>query len=165
MDESNRYKKLPNKSDHMCFGCSPVNPCGLRMQFYTDGHAVVSWITVADHLCGWTDRVHGGVISVILDEIMSWSALYLLKSFTVTKSLTVDFLKPVFIGDTIKAEGRPVNVKNNKDASMEGILYNSDGELCARSTGTFLILPPKVAKRMGVLTDKTIQDYERIMET
>ena len=76
------YKRVPKGDDHKCFGCSPANPHGLQMEFYHADDAVLhSWLVVPDHLRGWNDLVHGGVISTILDEIMSWTAISMLKKF------------------------------------------------------------------------------------
>jgi uncharacterized protein (TIGR00369 family) len=161
--EKDGYKEIPSIDNHMCFGCSPKNPSGLRMRFFTDGNTVASWITVPDHLCGWDKMVHGGVISTILDEIMSWSALYLHKGFTVTKSLTIDFIRPIFIGKKIRAEGKVLEVIGKRDIVMAGYLYDHHSELCAESTGTFTILTPKVAKRMGVMTDESVRDFGSIL--
>jgi acyl-coenzyme A thioesterase PaaI-like protein len=86
------FKQLPNNRDHNCFGCSPVNSSGLQMTFYTNESAVYSNTTVPNHLCGWNNLVHGGVLTTIMDEIMSWAAIYLLKQVPMTKSITVDFL-------------------------------------------------------------------------
>ena len=161
--EKDGYQEIANTDNHKCFGCSPKNPSGLRMRFFTDGNTLVSWITVPDHLCGWDKLVHGGVISTILDEIMSWSALYLHKGFTVTKSLTIDFFQPIFIGEEIRAEGKVLEIKGKRDIVMAGYLYDHHGELCAESIGTFTILPPKVAKRMGVMSEESIRDFESIL--
>ena len=105
MDEKEVLKPLPNTDTHNCFACSPINHSGLHMEFFTNDRSVFSWITVPDHLCGWNNLVHGGVLSTILDEIMSWAAIYLLKRVTMTKSMTVDFLKPVYIDHELKAAG------------------------------------------------------------
>jgi acyl-coenzyme A thioesterase PaaI-like protein len=51
------------------------------------------FLTVPEHLCGWSKMVHGGVVTTILDEIMSWSALYLLKKVIVTRTMTIEFIK------------------------------------------------------------------------
>ena len=50
------------------------------MTFYTNQTAVYSKITVPDHLCGWNNLVHGGVLTTIMDEIMSWATIYFAKT-------------------------------------------------------------------------------------
>ena len=156
------YIQLPNRGDHNCFGCSPANTSGLRMTFYTDEAAVYSKITVPDHLCGWDNLVHGGVVTTIMDEIMSWAAIYLLKRVTMTKSISVDFLKPVYVGNPLKAEGTVVDNKGRHEALMEGRIYNTDEVCCAKATGTFAVFSPAVAKRMSITDSKSSEWFEKI---
>ena len=158
MEEKNGYTLLPVQDDHNCFACGPANRSGLQMRFYAGDDEVVSWLTVPDHLRGWSTMVHGGIISTILDEIMSWTAIHLLKKIIVTKSMTVEFKKPIHIGQQLKAEGRILNIINRKEALMEGRLSNHNGELCASATGSFALLKPDVAERLGIVDAKDI-DY------
>jgi uncharacterized protein (TIGR00369 family) len=153
---------LPLRDNHHCFGCSPINSSGLRMTFYTDGEALYSWLKVPAHLSGWKDLVHGGVIATILDEIMGWSAIYLLKTLTLTKSISIDFLKPVYVGRELQAEGRLLTVKSDREAVMEGFLLDKEGNLCSKATGTFALFPPDVAERLGMMDDAIRMDLERL---
>ena len=162
MEIKKDYKRLPSNETHNCFGCSPINPSGLQMKFYTNNASVFSEVTVPEHLCGWNNLIHGGVLSTILDEIMSWAAIYLLKRITLTKSMAIDFLKPVYIDHTLKAEGKVLELKGKHEAVMEGILSNSDGTICTRSTANFAIFSPAVAKRLGIASEEHLDWFERI---
>ena len=160
--KSDPYKKLPNNRDHRCFGCSPLNPHGLQMTFYTNEMAVYSKVKVPEHLCGWNNLVHGGVLSTILDEIMSWSAIYLLKRVAMTKSMSVDFFKPVYVGNLLKAEGTVLDKKGKHEALMEGRIYNEDNVCCASATATFAIFSPAVAKRLRITDNESFKWFEQI---
>ena len=162
MEKDNGTQHLPNRETHYCFGCSPANPSGLQMKFYTRNSMVFSHLTVPEHLCGWDRLVHGGVISTILDEIMSWTGIYMLKQITMTKSMTVDFIKPVYINSELKAEGRVMEKTGKHEALLEGRLYNDNGTLCARSKGNFAIFSPKVAKRLGIARKEHLEWFEEI---
>jgi uncharacterized protein (TIGR00369 family) len=162
MDSDKNFKRLPNSATHHCFGCSPINPSGLQMSFCTDESAVFSEVRVPKHLRGWNNLIHGGILSTILDEIMSWAAIYLLKRITLTKSMTVDFLKPVYIDQRLKAEGKVLELKGKHEAVMEGILSNGDGTVCTRSTANLAIFSPAVAKRLGIADDEHLGWFERI---
>jgi uncharacterized protein (TIGR00369 family) len=144
-------KQLPDRGNHNCFGCSPGNPSGLRMQFHTDGKAVYSWIEVPDHLGGWGKLVHGGVITTMLDEVMGWAAVYFYKSVVLTKSITVDFLKPVLIKTAVRVEGRVAQAGTEREAVMEGFLFDAEENLCSRARGVFALLPPEIAKTKGLI--------------
>jgi len=163
MNSHNNYKALPSV-DKRCFGCSVNNPYGLQMKFFTDEESLFSWVTVPDHLCGWGNLVHGGVISTILDEVMSWAAIYLLKKIILTKSMTVDFIKPVYIGNEIKAVGKVLQFNNDHEAAMEGLIYNNKGKLCAKSTGTYSLLTPETIKRLGLIDQEVLNNFEIILK-
>ena len=162
MDED--YIQLPNRGDHNCFGCSPMNTSGLRMTFYTDKSAVYSKLTVPDHLCGWNNLVHGGVLTTIMDEIMSWATIYLLKRVPMTKSISVEFLKPVYVGNSLKVEGTVLDKKGKHEALMEGRIYNKDDACCARAAGTFAVFSPAVAKRLSITDRESLKWFEEIFE-
>ncbi len=163
MDAKAPLKALRNRGDHHCFACGPRNPHGLKMTFHTDGSSVFSWVTVPGHLRGWDNLIHGGVISAILDEIMSWAAIYLIKKMPLTKSMTIDFIKPVHVDSELQAEGRVLERSGNRDVRMEGFLTDTKGALCARSTGLFVMLEPRIARRLGVVGDDAIRDVEGII--
>ena len=162
MESEKDCRKLPNSTDHHCFGCSPVNPAGLRMKFFANQDTVFSNVTIPDHLCGWSNIAHGGVLTTILDEIMSWAALHFLKRITMTKSMNIEFIKPVYIRNPLKAEGRVQAVNGKHDAVMEGVLYNDNGDACAKSTANFAIFSPKVAKRFGIADDTSLKFFENV---
>ena len=157
-------KQLPNRDDHQCFGCGPANPSGLRMKFFTDDTSVFSWLKVPDHLTGWDNLVHGGILSTILDEIMSWSATYLLKKMILTKSMTVDFIKPVYVGTELKVEGNVFEKQSDREAVMQGKIYNKKGVLCAKSKGIYVLFEPKVAKKLNMMSAEAIKDFEPILK-
>jgi uncharacterized protein (TIGR00369 family) len=136
-----------------CFGCGVHNPHGLQMTFFTDGSDLFSKVTVPPHLGGWNNLVHGGVLSTICDEIMGWAAMYRMKKMTLTKTMTVDFRKAVFITDTLRARGRIVQVTDTSEVIMEGTIHNGKGDLCVRSKGVFALLDARTGVRMGILDE------------
>ncbi len=157
------YKALRNRADHKCFGCSPINDYGLKMTFFGSDDSVVSKLKVPEHLCGWNNLVHGGVISTILDEVMGRGAIHLLKRLPMTKSFTVEFMKPVYIGSEIRAEGRVLEMIGERKARMEGVVFNSEGTACARSTGLFALFTPDTARKKGILSAEAINGLEAMI--
>lgn len=159
---TDRFRPLPNSEDHYCFACGPSNPSGLHMQFFTDENCVLSRLTIRDDLCGWDHVVHGGIISTVLDETMSWTAIYLLKKIVLTKSITVDFIKPVYAGTLLTAKGQVHAVKSERQATMQAELCNEAGQICAKSTGTFALLTPKIARKLQVVDDHALKTFTLI---
>jgi acyl-coenzyme A thioesterase PaaI-like protein len=86
----------------------------------------------------------------------------MLKQITMTKSMTVEFIKPVYINSDLKAEGRVMEKTGKHEALLEGRLYNDNGTLCARSKGNFVIFSPKVAKRLGIARKEHLEWFEEI---
>lgn len=156
--DSTLYRPLPHRGNHKCFGCSPHNDSGLKMKFFTDGSKVVSWPRVPDHLGGWGKIVHGGVTTTMLDEIMGWAAMYLLKRVTLTKSIQVEFLKPIFVGQPLRIEGMPSETVSDREAVMSGFLYNGEDELCARATARFALFTIEEVKRKGIVEKSILHE-------
>lgn len=161
MDPKKEYRLLPNMEDHECFGCGPANPSGLRMKFFTDEVSVISWVTVPQHLCGWSRLVHGGVITTMLDEIMGRSVIYLLKKLGLTKHMEIEFIRPVFIGKELRIEGNVREVLNDREALAEGVLYDEEGRVCTKSKGTFALFSTERMKQMGVAEKKIFDWFDR----
>lgn len=159
-----RFTPVPNRGDHHCFACGPRNPIGLHMQFYADDHSVISRVTVGPHLCGWDNLVHGGVVSTLLDEIMSWTAIRFLKRFILTKTMRVDFVRPVYTDSELTIEGRIDAVRRNREATIQGRLYNDREQLCARSEGVYALLKTEVARRKSIMSEKALEGFVQILD-
>jgi len=158
VSDENEFVSLPVQEDHMCFACGPANKAGLHMRFEAGKDCVVSRLKIPGHLRGWSNLAHGGVTSTILDEIMSWTAIHLLRRVILTKSMTVNFKKPVYIETPVKAVGRILRVSAEREAVMEGLLYSPENQLSASATGTFVLIKPKVALKMGIVDHAALKD-------
>ena len=87
-----------------CFACS--NPSGLNLRFFHAEDGVVTDYVVPDNFCGFDGMVHGGFISMILDETCCWALFARYGRLGVTRQLTVRFLLPVPTGEPLQVEGR-----------------------------------------------------------
>jgi len=73
-DEQKRIE-IRKPEGHFCFACGTDNPIGLHLHFYRLGNAVCTDITLGKYHEGWQDIAHGGIISTLLDEVMSWAVM------------------------------------------------------------------------------------------
>ncbi len=64
------------KGYSMCFGCGRDNPIGLKLDFQWDGKIAKAEFTPTKFYQGWHGVVHGGIITCILDEAMSYAAIF-----------------------------------------------------------------------------------------
>ena len=142
---------IPNSENQTCFGCGANNPHGLKMKFSTDGERVYSFMRGPDAMTGWDQAVHGGILSTMLDEIMGWSVIYLLKKIGMTKSMTVKFNKAVYAGERLTIVGGIQERPSEREALMHGTVFNEKVVLCAEATGAFTTMRPKAALRLGLV--------------
>jgi len=64
------------KESILCFGCGRDNPIGLKLSFQWDGKTARAEFTPTELYQGWAGIVHGGIIACLLDEAMSYAALF-----------------------------------------------------------------------------------------
>jgi acyl-coenzyme A thioesterase PaaI-like protein len=165
MTQENDFVPIePFTSDLSCFACGAHNPFGLHMAFASDGRHVVSEVTLPDHLCGWGNLVHGGIITTLLDETMSWAAIHLLKRLILTRSMEVHFVLPVSPRTPLRTQGWVERQIKNTEALVSAVLYNQESQECARATGRFALLRAKMMRRMKIMDEQTIADFERRYE-
>jgi len=148
-----QLKPVKNIEEQTCFGCGGDNPIGLKMEFKTDNEKLYSFVTVPKTMAGWDTTVHGGILSTILDEMMGWSVIYLLGKIGVTKSMNVEFLKPVAAETPLTAVGFIQEVVSERQVLVTGEIYNQESKLCVRSTGVFAAMTAQAAVRLGVMSN------------
>ncbi|MGV8075556.1 MAG: PaaI family thioesterase [Syntrophobacteraceae bacterium] len=162
MNSNLKYKLIPVRDNDMCFGCGPINPYGLRMKFFTDEKSIISELTVADYLAGWKNVVHGGIVTVIFDEVMGRTAMYFLKKVCLTKNISVNFLRTTSTAKKLKAEGRILEVRSEREAVMEASITDEDGNVCATATSTWALYDPAVALELGKVDQDALESLEPI---
>ena len=159
-------RKLTNfDTDKQCFACGPENEAGLRMEFFTDGETVYSWLKVPPHLCGWQQIVHGGIVTAIMDEVMSWTAHHLIRKIILTKSIQVEFHRPLRVDREIRAEGRIYRLTGENEAELEATIVDAADRAYASARATFALLTARVALRLGVIDDRVAKNFEQFIAT
>ena len=134
-------KKIKNpwlhKPGYNCIGCSPDNPMGLHLVFWEDGEDVVSrWTPTADYQ-GWIDTLHGGVQSLLLDEVAGWVVTRKLQTTGVTSKMEVQYVKPISTYDSLLTIRARISRQMRNVAFIEGEIYNAHGEVCTKATLTY----------------------------
>jgi uncharacterized protein (TIGR00369 family) len=125
---------------HHCFACGTDNPIGLNMRFYRMEDAVCSDITLGKNHEGWENMAHGGIISTLLDEVMSWTVLYFKRTFLVTRKMEIKYIKPVPLGIPLTARGKILDEPGNSRIEVRGEIVDAEGKLLVRSRGEFVML-------------------------
>jgi len=139
---NNPYAGMPGYS---CFGCSPANPMGLQMEFFTEGDEVLCMWDPDEHFQGFHDVLHGGVQATMMDEIASWVVFVKLDTAGVTYQLTTRFRKPVLISKGSVTVRATLVRQQKRIAEIEVRLYDGEGTLCAESQANYFVMPREKA--------------------
>jgi len=138
----NPFHKLEG---YNCFGCSPDNKLGLRMEFRIEGEEVLCDWQPENHLQGWVGVLHGGIQATLMDEIASWYVFVKLQTAGVTSRMEVNLLKPVKMDKApFRLRAVLLGMKRNI-AIIQVQLYMSDGVLGAESLMHYFTYPKNIA--------------------
>lgn len=125
-----------------CIVCGRENEFGLKTDFYDleDGRIAAVFRAIPEHQ-SYPGRVHGGVISAILDETVG-RALHPIEPDTwgVTIELNVKFRKPVPYGESLIAVGE-ITGNSSRFFSGKGVILLSNGEVAANATAKYMKFP------------------------
>ena len=142
-------EKINNPFDNHCFGCSPNNPVGLKMEFYYDpeNQGLVSHWEPDNSYEGYPNVLHGGIQSLMVDEIAAWSVYVLAETAGVTKSMAMDFQKPVFLHKgKISLHCRLKSI-TKRVAVFEIDLSDGENNICTQGVAEYFVYPQKIARK------------------
>ena len=117
------------------------------MEFYEDGDEVVSIWKPRPEYQGWLNTLHGGIQSVLLDEICGWVVFRKLQTGGVTSKMETRFRKSISTNDTHLVLRASLREQKRNIAIIEARLYNSMGELCTEATCTYFTFPQEKAEK------------------
>ncbi|MDO4497888.1 MAG: PaaI family thioesterase [Bacteroidales bacterium] len=135
-----------NQPGYNCICCSPDNPMGLHLEFWEDGDDILTRWTPTQDYQGWIDTLHGGIQSMLLDEVAGWVVTRKLQTTGVTSKMEVQYLKPVSTRDkglTIRAR---ISRQMRNVAFIEGEIYDAGGEVCTKASLTYFCASRQMAE-------------------
>jgi uncharacterized protein (TIGR00369 family) len=104
-----------------------------------DGVARTTWVGGDDYV-GWSDKLHGGMIATLLDEVMAWAPSSF-DSWAVTAEISIRYRSPALPGETLVAEGRVVE-RRRRIYRVSGEVRGDDGRVVAEGSGRYLGATP-----------------------
>lgn len=119
--------------DKYCFVCGINNPIGLKLDFRLEGDTLKTNFTPQKIHQGYAGIVHGGVIGLVLDEMLV-NLPWKLGMKVVTAEFTVRLKKPVLVGEELFFSSRILEDKG-KIVVVEAEAKKSDGVLAAYALG------------------------------
>jgi len=119
--------------DRHCFVCGEKNAAGLRLKFSLEGDTLKTRFKPDKRYQGFAGIVHGGIIGLVLDEIIV-NLLWKLGISAVTAEFTVRFKMPVHIDEELEFTSRVLD-KKGRLLLVEAQAKGLDGTLVAIATG------------------------------
>ncbi len=145
-------RKIPNPwigiDGYTCFGCAQTNTHGLQMEFWEDGDEVICYWEPKSHFQGWLNTLHGGIQSVLMDEIAAWVVVVKLHTCGVTSKIETNYLKPIYTNKgklTIKA---CLHEMKRNIAFVKCEIYNEKNELCSTGIITYFTYSQEQSKAL-----------------
>lgn len=124
------------ENNNRCFACGKENPFGLQVNpdIASDGTRVKIECTPPDHFQGWANVIHGGILSTLLDEVITHVGIASFDGPAVTAQLEVRFKKPALAGAKLIVTANLVKM-GKRLIEVEAHIDSEDGERIVEGNG------------------------------
>ena len=136
MDEIEQYE------NSWCFACGKDNPIGLKLEMNIADDKNTAYFTPQKNHESYGDRMHGGLISTLLDEVMGNYVFKTQGRPAYTADIEIRFREAVRIGETIKIEGW-VTKHRGRLFLTQGLITKADGTVVAEATAKMMMMDNK----------------------
>ena len=119
-----------------CFVCGESNPFGLGVRFSVADGVVRVRTSVDPRFEGYPGRVHGGVITALLDETAGWACTVAVGRLCLTARISVRFVHPVPGGEPLEVVGEHLGGRAGFEQGRAR-LVDRDGRTLASADGLF----------------------------
>jgi uncharacterized protein (TIGR00369 family) len=148
------YKPIPiirrweKSKNYYCFVCSPTRSEGMQLEpILNEDQTVFDYVTFNKRFEGLNGIIHGGFISMILDEMMCYAPILIFNKIVVTTELKINFVRPVKTGVRYKVLSRIIEKKGQLYVA-EGKIVDSNDKLLVSAIGTLFNPDENIAKRI-----------------
>jgi len=162
-----KYKVIDKQfSSTGCMICGLNNSFSPKMKFYIcegDPKFLIGVISAEDHHQSYPNRMHGGMISAVLDETLGRTALIDNDIWGVTIELKVQFRKPVPLNEELYCI---TNLDNMNSRMFGGTakLVDRKGTVLATAEGKYVRLTPDAITAGGLTSDNWFYDDTPVPE-
>jgi acyl-CoA thioesterase FadM len=151
-------REIPNYWLGNCFGCSRKNTQGLHLRFWLTEKGCYTRCSIPDHLCGIDGVVHGGIITLLLEEVAQWTIIGHFGKFGMTREISVRYLKPVPTNTEILVEAQITN-QSDKNILFRSTVYNSEDILLTESESNWIFASPAAISRATAVDESMLQEF------
>ena len=151
---------------HACFACGDLNANGLQLKLHVATDSCWTEMEIAERFQGWEGMVHGGVISTLLDEVLSWSCIGE-DLWAVTARLSVEYKKPAIVGRRLRAEGRIVERRRRVITTAGRLVDLESGDVLATAEGVHVTVneekKAELQARYGNLRERRLEAERELL--
>ena len=138
---------IHSHEEYNCFGCSPRNELGLRLEFWDAGDYLMTRWDPKSWMMGYHNILHGGIQATLMDEIAGWVVLVKCKTGGVTTDMSIRYLKPVSITKGVVEVRSALKKYEGNQATIECELMDGEGQMCATAEVRYFCYPEPIARR------------------
>ncbi|MEO0293166.1 MAG: PaaI family thioesterase [candidate division WOR-3 bacterium] len=134
-------RKQPNSK--MCFVCGLLNNLGLKANFYElENKKLVGIFKPKEEHQGYPERLHGGIITAIIDETIGRTIFMNSKEdvWFLTLEINVNFKKPVPLNEEIRTIAW-LTKETSRTYEGQGKIVLSNGKVAAVGYGKYMKIP------------------------
>jgi len=151
-------EEIPNYWFGNCFGCSRKNTRGLNLRFWLKDGGCYTRCTIPDYLCGIDGVVHGGIITLLLEEVAQWTIISHFGKFGMTREISARYLKPVPTNTEILVEAQISN-QSEKNILFCSTVHNSEGILLTESESNWMFASPGAISRATAVDESMLREF------
>jgi uncharacterized protein (TIGR00369 family) len=152
---------LPPNPSNSCFVCGGANADGMQLTFEQDEaeQRIRGRFRIGARYQGASGYLHGGMIATLLDEVMAKVSRFA-KEHAVTAGLTVEYRKPVPVGDELIVEGWETG-RAGRTRLREAEIRTESGVVLARGQARFVVVDPSEFRRSSAAGERTLEEEQR----
>jgi acyl-coenzyme A thioesterase PaaI-like protein len=128
------------------------DPSGLRLVFELDGNRVFCHVDANEALCGRAKVVPAGVVQSVVDDLAHATVAALKKRIGVTRECRIRFLKPLYGGESFRADGTLFRDGSPSGAGdilvVQARFMNKREQLCVEAETEVFPLSAEQVRRM-----------------
>jgi uncharacterized protein (TIGR00369 family) len=116
--------------DRYCFACGEKNPIGMHLKFTVTDSGIETKYSFPRELQGYMGITHGGMLALLLDEIMVNLPWQKYKVPVVSAEMRIKLKKPLKTGEEITARAR-MDREKSRAVIVKGEIVRANGEVVA----------------------------------
>jgi acyl-coenzyme A thioesterase PaaI-like protein len=152
------HQEIPNYWLGNCFGCSQTNPNSFRLRFLITEEGCLTKCVIPDDFCGIDGIVHGGIVTMLLEEIAQWTIVARLGKFGITRQILVRYLMPVPTNTDLVVTSRIVDLVD-RDEILQSSIHSEEDVLLAQGESRWLLANPATVAKLSDVEEPTLEQF------